>query len=486
LNLNTVNYFNNGLFEELRKLRVGGYDMKSLTDFPVLNSGIIPYKGDPNGSTTASLYAGTAANFNDSLSGAEQMLYSQWDNISRGSFRNALRDTDMYGNVTGLFGANFASLLRDRGLRPNISSNESSGQVLRAGNAPNNLIVANPQYDSANITRNQGRSNYHSMQVQISMRPVRGLSMQGTWTWSRNLTRGSVIDDREDSPYYWDTGYGLSGQHRLHTINFYGSYEMPLGARGFLFRDASGYFKKAIEGWQVSWISQLSSGTGMSLTGLGSVWGTSRVVQVGEFDAKDVILKWHPYGTETNRSKHGTYFNKEYTWVTDPQCQDSGLVSQTATNFSGARMTATCGTPVFWSTSVPQALAEVMRDDQGNVVERKIIFRNAIPGEIGNRNGSNIIYGPGTWSLDMAMSKSIEFMEGKRFEIRLDAQNILNHARPSFGDSSANNAAQYGRVSGVANPNAALNDMWAGSYAFGYTNLKAGHRTFQAKLRLSF
>ena len=136
-------------------------------------------------------------------------------------------------------------------------------------------------------------------------------------------------------------------------------------------------------------------------------------------------------------------------------------------------------------TSALAAIAEVAGyDDNGNKIPGQIIFRNALPGTIGNRNGTNMIYGPGSWSLDMTMAKSIEFMEGKRFQFRLDAQNIFNHAEPLFNGTSP---TYYGaRVTGGANPNAALNDIWTHTYPFGYVNGKTGHRTFQAQLRLSF
>ena len=483
LNLNTTNYFANGIFEELRKLRVGGYDMKSLNDFPVLNSGIIPYAGDPNGQTTASLYAVTVNQvLNDKLSGAEQVYYQQWENLAKGNFSSI---------ASSLRTANFHSTLRNAGLRPTAGTAESSGQVLREGNAPHNLINTNPQYDSINITRNQGRSNYHSMQTQVTMRPVHGLNFQATWTWSRNLARGSVLDYREDSPYFWDTEYGLNRMHRLHTFNLYGTYELPFGANGFFFRDAHGAVKKAIEGWQLGFIGQLSTGTGMDLTGISTAWNTNRPIQVGRFDAKDVKMNWHENGTAQVADAHGTYFNKEYRWVNDPQCNDPGIVNQNSAFITSGTtaMAQLCGNAamtIFGGGGAPlRALAEVVAYDENGRAVLNTVFQNAVPGQIGNVNGSYMVTGPGTWSLDVSMSKAVEFMEGKRLEFRMDASNIFNHPVPTFGDAS--NATYYGgRVVGTANPNASLNDGWGGLFPFGYTNSKAQHRTFQARLSLRF
>jgi hypothetical protein len=78
---------------------------------------------------------------------------------------------------------------------------------------------------------------------------------------------------------------------------------------------------------------------------------------------------------------------------------------------------------------------------------------------------------------------------GKRIEIRMDAQNVLNHAVPSFRTSA--NPTYYGaRNVAMSNPNIVLNNSnYSGgqhTYPFGYLNAKAGHRTFQGRVRISF
>jgi hypothetical protein len=113
-----------------------------------------------------------------------------------------------------------------------------------------------------------------------------------------------------------------------------------------------------------------------------------------------------------------------------------------------------------------------------------IVFRNANQLDyndkqyIGNYK-SNRLTGPGLFTFDMAMSKSVELMEGKRFEIRVDAQNILNHPTPSGGSPTL---SYGGRRATTSNPSFAIN----GTAVFGNLPNKGGHRTFQARLALRF
>src|SRR5262249_19700866 len=52
---------------------------------------------------------------------------------------------------------------------------------------PENYLVANPQAGAANYNANLARNNYHSLEVQLTMRPVHGLSFQGSYTWAKSM-----------------------------------------------------------------------------------------------------------------------------------------------------------------------------------------------------------------------------------------------------------------------------------------------------------
>ena len=421
-NINAANFINNGLFDLLAAARRG--------EDPAELDALIP-----SGTLMASFDWETFQPI--PISGAEQLrTHFDWATFS--------------GQNTNLATGNFSEIANYLATANGVLQVPSGtrGGVLRAGGAPENYIYANPQFAAANLTTNRLTANYHSMQAQVTLRPTRGLSFQSTYTWSRNLARQAEIPDQRTG----ENRYYLSNQHRSHTLNTYGSYELPFGANGFLLRDASGAIKKAVEGWQLSWILSLSSGLPGSVTGASTMWGNTDPVLVRPdlWDNKAGKVTWE------DGAYNGYFFGDKYIRVTDPQCNNTNIV--------GPSLQALCANGM-------KALALRSNPDT-------IVIRNAMPGEVGNMK-PNSLTGPGRWNFDMAMSKSVEFMEGKRIEVRVDAQNIFNHPTPS-NSAFAWNA----RFTQISNPDFALQGSQLEN--FGVLSTKGGHRTFQAKIRLSF
>jgi hypothetical protein len=88
-------------------------------------------------------------------------------------------------------------------------------------------------------------------------------------------------------------------------------------------------------------------------------------------------------------------------------------------------------------------------------------LQNAAPGQLGTL-GLSAIEGPGRWSFDANLQKSIRFGESRNLTFRVDAQNVFNHPNPG-------------------NPNLNIN-----SGTFGEINTKTGNRTLAAQIRLEF
>jgi hypothetical protein len=382
------------------------------------------------------------------------------------TFSNQLRasGSTKYALAAGDYNTIASFLQTDNGGFANPEGSSQHGMYLAGNNQPLNLFKANPQYGTAaytgvNITANRRHSNYHSMQAQVTMRPTRGLSFQTTYTWSRNLADAvSTTDLRDPSLDYW-----LSDQHRLHALTSYGTFDLPMGANGFILRNAGGVLKKAVEGWQLSWVSSLTSGMPGSI-GMGGAWYTTGNTLwangapdlVGPFDPKDGKVTW------ADGADNGKYFGTKYYKGSDPVCSSSAVAA--SLNFAcGQNLKALYIATAWNAKGEPSAGTQV-------------VLKNPAPGERGNFQPNSMI-GSGRWALDLAMSKSIEFMEGKRIDFRVDAQNILNHASPTETATVAN-----ARYTQVTNPNFNLNN----GDTFGDLKTKGGHRTFQAKLRITF
>jgi hypothetical protein len=331
-----------------------------------------------------------------------------------------------------------------------------NGALLRSsGLFPANFIFTNPQFGNptastggAYFYTNTNHANYHSLQAQVTLRPTHGLNFQATYTWSRNLGINTSTD-----PINRDLDYGLLGTHRSHMLTTYGTYNLPLGASGYLFRDSSGFVKKLVEGWQLSWISSVTSGLPASVSTIQSMWGGSGVdlVRPDLFDTKGGHFTWE------NGADNGFFYGNQFVQVTDPRC-------------------ATLATSL--QSSCQQRLHALALASDPSV----IVFQKAEPGVRGNFN-VNQLTGPGRWSLDMAMSKNIEFMEGKSINFRVDVTNIFNHPQPTGSDPATAGGATYNyRDYWWTNPNFDLNS----ANPFGYIRYKAGHRVFSAKIRITF
>jgi hypothetical protein len=118
-----------------------------------------------------------------------------------------------------------------------------------------NLLKQFPQFSAVNTTTYQGYSWYHSLQVRAARRVSSALSLNGSFTWAKNMLAQSFLNPADDLPY--ET---LSGADRPFRITGSVMYQLPFGRRGSLFRSAPRVVDAAIGGWQFSVIYLFQSG----------------------------------------------------------------------------------------------------------------------------------------------------------------------------------------------------------------------------------
>jgi hypothetical protein len=205
--------------------------------------------------------------------------------------------------------------------------------------------------------------------------------------------------------------YTLNANNVTHDFRSYGTFELPFGPGKLFFRKTSGWAARVVEGWQTSFIVNLSTGQPMSV-GAGNMLYANGVPDVaGAFPAgAKGRVQWN--------GDFGNYFAPgAFGKVTDPQC---GAVA--------TDLKAYCTLQAVTDAKTGQ-----------------IVLQNPQPGKRGTL-GRQTVELPGQWSFDTAMSKSVRIRESKTLQIRLDATNILNHPVPNSPNMDLNSSNPFGFI----------------------------------------
>lgn len=180
-----------------------------------------------------------------------------------------------------------------------------------------------------------------------------------------------------------------------------------------------GVLARAIEGWQSSFIVNLSTGQPAPITssyvnassGLASptgLYGNSVPDIVGRFP-RDGKVNWN--------GNFGSYLGSSFARVSDPQC------SAVATELK--------------SVCTLQAVTDASSG--------QILLQNPKPGTRGSLGLASLNL-PGSWSFDASMSKAVHVTESKSLQFRLDSTNVFNHPVPSTPIINVNGTTPFGSI----------------------------------------
>jgi|SoiMethySBSTD1v2_1073268.scaffolds.fasta_scaffold12785_1 hypothetical protein len=323
---------------------------------------------------------------------------------------------------------------------------------------PENYLSANPQLNAATYTGNFGRSNYHSLQAGFTLRPTQGFSVQSTYSWAKAMQLpGTGYTD----PLMRDLDRQRSVDN-LHNFRTNGTLQLPIGPNKLLFANSSGWVARVIEGWQTSFIMNMSSGQPSSVAGAGTMrYANARFVATEYWQNPKGHAEWNgPNGNS------GTFYGTNtYVTVADPQCADRSLVAATIASvctLNALAIRAPDGTPNSFQ----------LPNSAGTAVYGLV---NPKPGQFGTL-GPRTLDSWGQFFLDANVQKSFQISESKQLSIRIDATNILNHpqlATPNF-TVGGNNA--FGAIVG-------LGGVAKGPAIAGGAPVQ---RNFQGQVRLTF
>jgi hypothetical protein len=204
--------------------------------------------------------------------------------LANGDFETVSNSLNIYngtgsGAVAGVGGERGTVLRRaNKGFNVAGGTTIAGGPVVPAGLFPENWIVSNPQYASANLFSNSGSSNYHSLQAMMTLRSTNGVSYQGTYVWSKAL---AVPTAGYTNPADRQKDYALSANHVTHDFRSNDAFELPIGPNKLLLRNSHGWIARAIEHWQTSFIVNFSTGQPTSITAANMFYGNGVADVIG-------------------------------------------------------------------------------------------------------------------------------------------------------------------------------------------------------------
>jgi hypothetical protein len=240
-------------------------------------------------------------------------------------------------------------------------------------------IFFHPQYGALSAYSSIARSNYHAAAFSLRQRLGRSLSLDFNYTFSHSLDDASGLQTADAfggvfilNPLRQRDSYANSDFDTRHIINANGVWEFPFGRGRKFFSKINRAADAFLGGWQLTGIFRWNSGLPISTPFDDARWATNWNAQSNTVRIRDV---------ETCPERGGRLFG--------------------------------CNTLAAYQS-----------------------FRNAYPGEAGDRNVFRL---PGYFNLDMGVSKSfgLPWNEKHKLQLRVEAFNVTNTQRMSAPDTGS-------------------------------------------------
>ena len=255
-----------------------------------------------------------------------------------------------------------------------------------------------PQFEQMNVIDSNDFSTYHALQLMVQRKFAKGLTFQGSYTFSKSLDTRSFdpaftvvgrgnAQSASSTPfniYDRKLNYARSDFDQTHLFIGYAVWDLPFGKGQRWGAGAPPVIRQLIEGWNINGVLTMSSGRPFT-------------VYSGSNQVSDV--------TQVPANCNGC-------------SKEMGKVDKTASNFGGV--------PGYFTA------------------EQIARFSQPAAGTIGN-TGRNYFDGPNRFNLDAALLKKTSIREGMNLELRFEFFNVTN--TPTFGFPTATiTAATFGRI----------------------------------------
>ncbi len=337
----------------------------------------------------------------------------------------------------------------------------------------NDFYRAYPFYQHVYALKHDYYSNYNSLQA--SWNKSSGIVSWGAnYTFSKDLATAASYNNTLTDPVNLRNDYNPAPFDRTHVFNIH--YLVDLGTR---YHGGNRLLTKAANGWQISGISQISSGPDLT-----SEEGENFFFGYGSLEETRVYM-----GQQINLPSNANKF-----------CATNFDVPPDA---SGHTYCVTSLTPEVWlGTPDYQLMPTLSCNPEGGSATHQYIkplcFGVPQPGSgtsgkgyvvSPNPTGQGVyrlpyIHGPAFTKFDASVLKNFAFGEGKTLQLRAAGFNFLNHPEVSFNNNDNSNLNLGGLLEAV--PGQALTSAELGHKDFGIANVKYGSRLMELSAKFSF
>jgi hypothetical protein len=171
------------------------------------------------------------------------------------------------GNTTDLTTATYLMMGQAGSSANSLSNNSTRMSNLTKAGHPANLFVVNPTVAgaSANIETNNGSSYYDALQIEMRRRMSQGVSVQGSYVWSKSMINGAGSSNTSASQPTTLRNLSIdkvpSGYDLRHALKANWIYEMPFGPGQRLLGSVQNpVARKILEGWETAGVVRIQSG----------------------------------------------------------------------------------------------------------------------------------------------------------------------------------------------------------------------------------
>jgi hypothetical protein len=364
LDYNEINVFDNGFINEFRAAQAN-----LRANVAAGRGGTFAYTGAPGTVPLPTIFAHFQGAGDPNSTGA----------YTSSNFRSNTFLTPLATYNPNPFG--FANSLFDDATRRNNAA---------AAGIPANFFLANPDLqDGADLTTNNGRTDFNALQLELRRRLSSGLQFQSSYAFGKMYV-SQFETFRRPTIKLRDVG---SPGDLTHAFKINVVYDLPFGQGRRFGGNANAVVDRIIGGWTVSLNSRIQSG---QLIDLGNV----RLVGMTADDVKGFFrLRFDDTG------------RKVYMMPQDVIDETIKAFSVSATSPTGY---GTLGAPsgrYFAPANGPDCIEVDNGDDYGECGVRSLV-----------------VTGPTFKEHDMAIAKRVDLVGRTNFEFRLEMLNVFNNA----------------------------------------------------------